>query len=310
MNARLTAFSLAMAGVLVLGWHFSSDLADLSDEAAASSAAPFPPSAKQNVRTHQATGNPASMFARASAASASPFAATPQAQFNVTAQDGNQPRKQFEQLLQDYHFGAHSPDDKVQIKETLSDLKRDPLARAFIIETFFSPDKPQLAESLYGLIRDADLKDVGLLESLIQRDGTRSTASSKARIVDLIADLSTKKDVPYSAAIDAYLAQAAQSTDPNLRHTAASQRMWYLAQHQPNNLAVLAQNLLDTASTVREEAYSLIESRLASQTPTAQANLAPVLNTALSANRLGASLEEKTRVSALLQTLTASSAPL
>lgn len=298
MDRRLTTSALALAGVLLaLAWYGSTPPAQgvdaLSPAFSAREGAP-------NGGPYGATGGASSVFARASGATQSPFGAA------QSLPDPQATRQQFEKLVRDYRLGELDPQDKTRIKEALFDLKQDPVARALIIETFFSSDNPQLAESLYGLMRDADLKDVGLLEGLIQRDSTRPTTSSKARIVDLIADLSTKKDVPYSTAIDGYLAQVALNTDTNLRSTAASQRMWYLAQHQPNNLAALEQNLLDTAPAVREEAYSLIESRLASQTPAAQAKLAPALKAALQADHLGVSAEEKARVSALLAALTGS----
>jgi hypothetical protein len=229
---------------------------------------------------------------------------------NRSATHTAHPRTQFEQLLRDYRLAELSPEEKLQIKQTLNDLKNDPLARSFMVETFFAADKPQLAESLYGLIRDADLKDVALLEGLIQRDSTRPTAASTARIVDLVADLSTQKDLPYSATIDRYLAQLSQHADAQVRNTAVSQRIWYLAQHQPNNLAALEPYLADSAPTVREEMYSFIESRMASQTLAGQAKLVPTLNAALQSDHLGVSAEEKARVGALLATLTGSGASL
>lgn len=302
MNQRRTASSLALAGVLLaVGWSISTPSADRVD---APNTASFSREGAPNAQTYSAPDATTSVFARASGATQSPFGAI------LSLSDNEPPRKQFEQLLQDYRAGELSPEEKVRIKQTLLDLKQDPVARTFIIETFFSSDKPELAESLYGLVRDADLKDVGLIEGLIQRDGKAPTTSFKGRIVDLIADLSTKKDVPYSAVIDGYLAQAALNPDATLRNAAASQRMWYLAQHQPNNLAAVEKYILDSAPTVREEAYSLLESRMASQTLAGQAKLVPTLNAALQSDHLGVSAEEKARVGALLATLTGSGASL
>lgn len=310
MNRRLTACSLALAGVvLAVGWNMPGSSEDRSDTAPTSASSP---SGAFHSRISPASGHGAPPFARTSFDSQSPFAVLPPGSEppNRSATHTAHPRTQFEQLLRDYRLAEISPEEKLQIKQTLNDLKNDPLARSFMVETFFAADKPQLAESLYGLIRDADLKDVALLEGLIQRDSTRPTAASTARIVDLVADLSTQKDLPYSATIDRYLAQLSLHADAQVRNTAVSQRIWYLAQHQPNNLAALEPYLADSAPTVREEMYSFIESRMANQAPLAQTAFVPALKMALQADHPGASAEEKARVSALLQSLAASDAPL
>ncbi|MGE5453445.1 MAG: hypothetical protein ACM3VZ_16570 [Acidobacteriota bacterium] len=168
---------------------------------------------------------------------------------------------------------------------------------------FFSANEPQLAQSLYGLIRDADVKDVTLVEDLIQRDSGRSDVLTKQRIVDLITDLGTQKDVPYSAPIDLYLSQLALSPEPALHDAAAAQRIWYLAHHQSDNIAALGGYILDGTPRVREEMYSLIESRLASQTLSGQTEFTSALNAVLRADHLGVSPEEKTRVATLLASL-------
>ena len=214
---------------------------------------------------------------------------------------------QFEPDLRAYDVGALSSEEKRRIRKGLHGLKRDPLARAFIIDTFFSSNQPQLAQSMYALIRDAKLKDVGLLEELIQRESSAPAASAgtstKARIVDLIADLGTRNDAPYSAQIDGYLAQLASHPDPQLRNAAVSQRIWYLNQHQPYNIALQEQYLTHSVPTIREEVYSLIEARIASQTLIGQAQLGAALNAALRSDQPGMTGEERARASALLQTL-------
>ncbi|MDX5298218.1 MAG: hypothetical protein LPK85_04625, partial [Gammaproteobacteria bacterium] len=212
-------------------------------------------------------------------------------------------RTLFKQLLRDYRSGEMAPDDERLIENALHDLNQHPLGRSFIIETFFSSDEPYLAEALYGLMLDADLKDLGLLEALIQRDRTEFAVASKMRLLDLIADLSAQENAPYSAVVDDYLAQMALSPDPKLQNTAAAQRIWYLAHHQPDNLAALDTYLLDTAPLVREEMYSLIESRMAHHSLSGQAELTLALNAALHADYLGVSATEKARVSALLAQL-------
>lgn len=213
-------------------------------------------------------------------------------------------RELFEQLLGDYRSNELSPDEKILIEQTLRGLNHESLGQTFIIDTFFSTDAPQLAESLYNLILDADLRDVELLEALIQRDSTEFSMHSKARILDLIADLSAQDDAPYSAAIDHYLEQATRHPEEKIRDTAASRRIWYLAQHQPDNLAALNEYLLNNAATVREEVYSLIESRIANTEFNGQAEISLALGATLHANYLGLSDKERSRATALLETLT------
>lgn len=253
-----------------------------------------------------------SQLATASFGNLSPFTALQSAPdpSRRSAPGGGTRREQLEQLLRDYHVAGMGTDEKHHIRQTLRELQQDPLGRALIIETFFSTNAPELAQSLYGLIRDADLKDVTLLEGLIQRASVTPLASATPRIMDLIADLNTQDKAPYSATIDSYLAQTAQHSDTALRSAAASQRIWYLAQHQPHNLAALKGYLIDTAPTVREEMYSLLESRMAQQALTGQTEFAQALGAALHADYLGVSTEEKARQTALLESLSGRSASL
>lgn len=310
MDRPISAPSLALV-VVVLGvvWHLSAPSPDQVD-------APNPDvlfgERTQSAQTFAGQGTTASALAGASFSNQSPFAALPSSPTpsNVAVRADERPRQQFEQLIRDYRSGELSPEAKLQIKEALRTLQLEPEGRALIIETFLSSDDPQQAESLYGLVRDADLKEVGLLEGLIQRGTALPTTSFNTRIVDLIADLNTQDKAPYSAVIDAYLAHVAQSPDTALRNAAASQRIWYVAHHQPNNLATLKQYVLDSAPTVREEMYSLIESRIVDQTLSGQAELTLALNTALHADDLRVSADEKARISALLESLTGSGAAL
>ncbi|MEN9865215.1 MAG: hypothetical protein RL748_805, partial [Pseudomonadota bacterium] len=191
------------------------------------------------------------------------------------------------------------------IKQSLRQLGQDGQARALLIETFFANDEPQLAHALYSLIRDADLKDVNLLEGLIERDSRTPDSTFTARILDLIADLNGQNQERYSTTIDGYLAQMARSADAQIHLAAATRRIWYLNQYQPYNLAAQQQYLVDTTPTVRQEVYSLIESRIASQTVFGQAQLVAALNAALRADYPGASSDEKARVAALLQAIQA-----
>lgn len=300
--------------LLVLAGYFLSPVSGRDDAASASF---YSSSSSEMTRNGRTSSVPAVAFFTQPLSIGgiqSPFATiqSSSTQASIATPNAERMRKQFEQHLRAYRFGALSPEEKIRIKKSLHELKRNPSARALIVETFFSSDDPQLAESLYGLIRDADLKDVGLLEGLIQRDNQRgnrtSTAATQKRIVDLISDLGTKDKVPYSAVIDGYLVQMARNPDLQLRNAAASQRIWYLNQHQPYNLAAQEAYIVDPSPVVREEVYSLIESRIVGQSLSGQAQLAQALNAALRADYLGASVEEKARVSALLQALTGSGA--
>jgi len=304
MNRTLTARALGLAGVvLAAAWLFSTPS---TDHLGAENPASFDPEVRSNALLSPAPHTTGAALPRVSFGFQSPFGSVQSALplADPAAPGYERSRQQFVELLQKYRSGGISPDEKILIKKNLRELRQDPMGRSLIIETFFSNDEPQLAEDLYALIRDADLKDLALLEGMIQRDNTKLSTTAKTRILDLIADLSAKDDAPYSGLIDGYLAQVALNPDTQLRNTAASQRIWYLAHHQSNNLAVLANYLFDNATTVREEMHSLIESRIASQTLSGQAELVVALNTALQANRLGVSAEEKARVTALLRTLT------
>lgn len=220
-----------------------------------------------------------------------------------TESEPQQSRALFEQLLRDYGSSALSPDDKILIETSLRELNREPLGRAFIIDTFFSIDAPELATALYNLMLDADLKDVTLLEGLIQRDSAEPGIDSKRRIVDLIADLNVQEEAVYSPVLDEYLLQMALNPDVRLRNAAATQRIWYVAQHQPDNLAALGEYLLDPAPRVREEMYSLIRARADNHRLSGQAELTLALEAALQADYLGLSAQEQERIRALLTTL-------
>lgn len=318
MLSRILSYqALALAtALLALAWFFADAAPEQADPAAPdATATPAERSAWPTARTTRSplagTQSPFAPFLSAAPAAPAPAATLPLTlPVPLTASDEANKRHQFEQGLRAYRVGTLSSEEKSRIKKNLYELKRDPLARAYIIDTFFSSNQPQLAQTLYQLIQDARLKDVSLVEGLIQRESTTPTDSAKVRIVDLIADLGTRSDATYSAQIDGYLAQLASNPDPQLRNAAISQRIWYLNQHQPWNIALQEQYLSHSAPTVREEVYSLIEARIASQTLAGQAQLAAALNAALRADLPGMSGEERARASALLQTLTGRAAAL
>lgn len=231
---------------------------------------------------------------------ASPFAV-------LSLQTGTNPvpakslQAQLEQNLHLYYLGGLEPEQKRQIKRSLRDLLRAPQGRALLVATFFADGQPQAAQAMYGLIRDAGVKDVGLLEDLIAAEHRATHAVFATRIVDLIADLG--EQAHYSSRIDGYLAQLALHPDPQLRAQAASRRLWYLNLHQPQNLSAQEKYLFDASPQVREEVYSLIEARIAGHKLAGQTYLLPALNAALLAGPAGTSDAEKARLSALLQAL-------
>lgn len=302
MNRIFTAKFLGLVGVLLgAGWLFSTPV----DQQDTANPASMDTEVSANAGLSAGEHDKASKLGRASFGFQSPFGYVQysSAQPDQVLSGDARARTQFVELVQKYSSGEMSSEGKLQIKKSLRELKLDPTGRALIIDTFFAADQPQLAEDLYGLIRDADLKDVALLEGLIQRGSAKASTPAATRIMDLIADLGTQDGAPYSGLIDGYLAQVALNSDTTLRTTAVSQRIWYLAQHQSTNLAVLANYLVDAAPTVREEMYSLIESRIANQTLSGQAALTLALNSALQSDNLGVSEDERARVSVLLQTL-------
>ncbi len=230
---------------------------------------------------------------------ASPFAAVAQA--SSTVPSSVTPLDTFAQSLNHYQLGTMASEEKRRLKQSLHALKHDPVARNYLLETFFSTAQPQQAQALYALMRDAKLKDVGVLEALIERDSRAPQTLFSTRIVDLIADLG--QQASYSKSIDSYLGQIANNRDSQLRNIAATRRIWYLNQHQPHNLSTQEGYLFDPASSVREEVYSLLEARIADQTLPTQTQLANTLQALLRAENLAASAEEKARVSALLAAL-------
>jgi len=219
------------------------------------------------------------------------------------AQAGGSPHQKLEGLLQRYQSGAALPDEKKQIQLALQALNRDPLGRSLMIELLTSSGQAAQAQALYGLISDADLKDVTLLEDLIQRDRGVFDLVTRVRILDLIADLEAQPDAAYSSAIDQYLAQLAQSRDAELRQSAASQQIWYMAHHQPERLATLGAYLQDASQRVREEMYSMLEARMTSPSLAQPSVWTLALNATLGAEHLRLSTEEKARVGAMLAML-------
>ncbi len=305
--------SLLLVGVLLAGlWHVAGPSADPVQDGVGAGNAP-------QQAASSASRPPMPHAPALIAGMPSPFAgsgALPVTS-NLSASGAQQLRQQFEKNLRDYQPAARSPEQKIRIKHSLHQLQHDPVARALMVEMFFSAHEPELAHTLYGLIRDADLKNAALVEQLIERDGRMrvGTASAeaiatKARIMDLIADLGTQDQTRYSMVVDAYLAQLANHPDPQLHIRAATQRIWYLNQHQPHNLAAQEKYLFDSAPVVRQEVYSLLEARLENQTLSGQAQLVAALNAALKADYPGASAEEKSRISALLLALTGNKATL
>lgn len=292
MTSRLNASSLGwvsvLAAVVYYGWVSSTD-----------AWTEVTPSALQPERV-SSQGTHASLKPQGGAF---PWFAAELGQSDWQAQAGGGSRQKVEGLLHRYQSGAALPDEKRQIQLALHAFKQDPAGRGLLVEMLTSSSQAAQAQTLYGLIRDADFKDVTLLEDLIQRDRGVFDVATQARILDLIADLEAQSDAAYSVAIDQYLTQLAQSRDADLRHAATAQRIWYVAHHQPDSLAKLGAYLQDRAQSVREEMYSLLEARMNSQTLSHASDWTSALTASLSSDRVSLSAEEKSRVSALLATL-------
>lgn len=209
-----------------------------------------------------------------------------------------------DELLWTYQQGGPSPDSKRQIRNRLHLLKQDSTARNRMIECFVGRHGPSFAQAMYGLMRDADFKDAGLIEDLIQRLPADADSVAKQRLIDLIADEMSLDDGAYSPVIHGYLFQLTQSHDEALRQSATTQRIWYVAKRQPERLTTLVSVLRDSQPTIREEMYGLIESAL--ETPRgAQVRqaFAPVLAEHLHATDVVMPELERNRVSDLLAAL-------
>ena len=292
MTSRLNASSLGWVGILAAvvyyGWGSS---ADAGLELTSSALQP------------QRVSSPDNQVAVKPQGTAFPWLVADSGQADWMAQAGGSSRQKVEGLLHRYQSGAALPDEKRQIQLALHAFKQDPAGRGLLVELLTASSQATQAQALYGLIRDADFKDVTLLEDLIQRDRGVFDVATQARILDLIADLEAQSDADYSAAIDQYLTQLAQSRDADLRHAATAQRIWYVAHHQPDSLAKLGTYLQDRAQSVREEMYSLLESRMNGQTLSRASEWTAALTASLGSDHLSLSAEEKARVGALLATL-------
>jgi hypothetical protein len=224
---------------------------------------------------------------------------TPYGQTKTSAPADLESLELFNQLLHDYHSGELAQDDKILMEQTLRELNTTVTGRLFIVDIFFSADKPQLAKSMYELILDADLKDLSLIRALIGRDRMEFALASKTRIVDLVADLMAQEDAPYSVEIDDYLARMALHSDSTVRNAAKSQRVWYITHHQPSNVAILSEYLLDNSPDIRQEMYDLIEAQASGNSLTNLSDLALALTSLLHADYLGISRQEEERIIAL-----------
>ncbi len=212
-------------------------------------------------------------------------------------------RQQITQLLGDYSSGVISLEDKKQIQSKLQSIILDPVGRSNIVEMFSDAQNPQQATAVYGLIRDADVKDSALIEELIQRDSGSGVQLSKRLLVDLIADLGTRYDAPYSPTIDQYVSQLVQGADSEIRASATAQKIWYESRYQPDRISSLAPYLQDTASQIREEMYGMIESHLANRTLQGSKEFAMAIEAAMRDDRLNMSPDEQARATTLLANL-------
>lgn len=209
----------------------------------------------------------------------------------------------FSTQLQAYSTGDLDHEARMLAEQMLREINTTADGRAFVVDAFFSVDDPQQSESLYNLILAADLKDAALIEALAQRDLGESSDAYKTRILDLIADVSTREDAPFSSGIDDYLAQLAQHPEPSLREAGISRRAWYLAQHAKHNSGVLNEFLLAGGLESRREIYELIESQVSRGDVAEIHELTLALESLMNADYLGVPPQEQEKVAALMEKL-------
>ena len=281
------------AGLSILAWYVQSPI--LTSDTAASLGTSSSYSEPQPRSFTPASHNVATAFPRRSVADEL------SAKVDQTNTSGS--RQQITQLLSDYSSGVISPEDKKEIQSRLRSIILDSVGRSSVVQMFSDAQNPQQAMAVYGLIRDADIKDSALIEELIQRDSGSGVQLSKRLLVDLIADLGTRYDAPYSPTIDQYVSQLSRSPDSELRAAATAQKIWYESRYQPYRIYSLAPYLQDTAPQIREEMYGMIESHLANRTLQGNKEFAMAIDAAMRDERLNMSPEEQMRAATLLANL-------
>lgn len=135
------------------------------------------------------------------------------------------------QLLDDYRSHDLSQEQKHAIRTILPEINASPEGRALIADFFFHPQNPEKSASMHDMILDVGLKDVTLINELIDRDKTEYQADFKIRLIDLIADHNTLQQ-PYSQDIEDFLADMSLHTDKRVSSAALSQWAWYVNQHK------------------------------------------------------------------------------
>ncbi len=244
-------------------------------------------------------------FDSAPVASAQPYSASPATlQYPSTQGDANTAAltaalARFSSQLQAYSAGDLDQEARLLAEQTLREIHATSEGRAFVVDSFFSADDPQRSEAMFNLILAADIKDVALIDALTKRDASESSDTFKTRILDLIADVSTRDDSAFSDRIDDYLAQLAQHPEPSLREAAISRRAWYLAQHAKHNSGVLNEYLLAGGMESRREIYELIERHAVTGEAGDIYELALTLQSLLETDYLGMTSQEQEKVAAL-----------
>ncbi|MCP5208291.1 MAG: hypothetical protein H7A01_13870 [Hahellaceae bacterium] len=208
----------------------------------------------------------------------------------------------FLSLLLDYRHHQIEAREKHAIYGVLIDLNSSPEGRQLIADSFFT-ENTVVAETLYNLLLDADIKDSALLVDLIKREQTENLPEYRVRILDLIADLNTKNDTPYQVEIDAFLGRLALHSDQGLRAKAISQRAWYVRGKNLSIAPIIGDYLLDHSPAVREEMYEIIELTIANPDDAQKHDIALSLIGLLYADYLGLKDQEMTRVLDLLARL-------
>lgn len=176
---------------------------------------------------------------------------------NQTHEDTLHILKLLSGLLSDYQSPQLTPDQKREISAILPEINQTAEGRNLIASFFFYEQDPELAAAMYDMILDANLKDPVLISELITRDETEFNDIYKARLIDLVADHNTVKQV-HNQKIEDFLESMALHPDASLRQASVSQWAWYVNQYK-GILPVLDAYVFSHSSQVREEVYEMIE---------------------------------------------------
>lgn len=215
---------------------------------------------------------------------------------NEFSEDQHQVLTLLSGLLEDYQSHELTPDQKREISAVLPDINKTVEGRNLIATFFFYQQDPEIAAAMYDMILDADIKDPILISELITREEAEFSDDFKGRLIDLVADHNTVKQM-HNQKIEDFLETMAMHPDYALRQAAVSQWAWYVNQHK-GILPVLDAYLFSHSSQVREEVYEMVELD-AIQSISEKREVALALESLKYADYLALDEQEKIRIDAL-----------